>query len=148
MKHLLTLLAFLYIQVSISQGKVSQFYLLDENPIINSDEVGTLHYIISIKSKDSTFKYDSYKFIIPNKIGFDKYDNLNNMEKSIVIDNLEYTNICNLKDFTPCELHNLLSSKKNINLIYKKKSYQSVNYVKVPLIYNGTQKDIEMLKLN
>ncbi|QTE21308.1 hypothetical protein [Polaribacter cellanae] len=144
MKYILIIISFLSISITFGQNKKSPLYLRDYNPIINSDELGNLYYIFSIKSIDKTFNNDAYKFIVPNKIGFDKFKKLEEVENKIAIDTLSnFINVTHLKKYNPCELHKNLSIRRTIFLVYKNKYSENVF---IPLIYEGTQKNIEVLK--
>ncbi len=145
MKYLLIIITSLcIISTTLGQNEKSTLYLNDYSPIINSDEFGNLYYVLSITSIDKTFDNDAYKFIIPNKIGFNKFNKLEKIENKIAIDTISnLINVIYLKKIKPCELHENLSIRKNLFLVYKNKYSENVY---VPLIYEGTQKNIEMLQ--
>ena len=126
-----------------SQQKEKILYLKDNNPIINADENGCLHYLISIKSLNKDFNSDAYKFIIPNRVNFDKFKNLKDLENNIHLDSIHnIVNLKNLEKDEPCEIHNKLSIQKKIYLVYKTNN----KYVYIPIVYKGTQKNIESMK--
>ncbi len=135
--------------------KKDTLYIYEESPIINADYEGKLHYFITFKSQESTFNVDSYKFIIPNKAEFDKRISLNKLGKVIALETLEYIEKTKLSVIKPCELHNFFSIKKKIYLVRKKiiknhsdNSGNKVNFMIYPLLYKGTEKDTELLKLD
>ncbi|MCP9201480.1 hypothetical protein MKO06_16340 [Gramella sp. GC03-9] len=118
--------------------------IYDVDGFVNSDENGLFHYIISLKSKDSLFTSDGYKFIIDNRLGFDKYADLKGIGEEVSLDSVKYLDISELSKFTNCELHNFLSLQTKIFVIFKPKD--KAQFYKYPIIYTGTQKNIEMLK--
>ena len=117
-------------------------YIYDEDPLINSDETGQLHYLIYVKSEDVQFDSDSYKFIVPNRTGFELHQNLDEMEEEIDIDSIDHTTMGELTAMGPCELHQKLSLSPKKYLVYKKNG----TFVRIPIIYKGTEKNMEMLK--
>lgn len=145
-KKLFYLLVFSICFESYSQGKTLLIY--DKTPSINIGTKGKAFYLISFKSRDKRFDTNSYKFIISNKDGFETYKPLNKVGKVVALDTLDYLNLKELRAKPPWELHNFLSLKKNIYLIVKKQNVNSENtiFLRYPLIYKGTQKNLEMLK--
>lgn len=127
--------------------------IYDEGGFFNSDEQGEFHYLISIKSRDSLFKSDGYKFLINNRIGFDEYSSLQEVGKVISLDTLDLIKKTVLAKFTNCDLHNLLSAQDQIFVILseKRKNHSSgvleTTYRRYPVHYMGTQKNIEMMKM-
>lgn len=141
----------LVLLLSISQISYSQLepdnplIILDDNGFVNSDEKGQLYYLISIKSSDTLFDRDGYNFILNNRRGFEEYAALKELGEKVSIDTLNYVTIPDLTDFSNCELHNYFSLKKEIYVIFKNKN-NSI-FSKYPIIYTGTQKNVEMLKM-
>ena len=147
MRIKLHLLLFLSISlVSYSQvEKEDTLIILDENGFVNSDEKGQLYYLISMKSRDTLFDRDGYNFILNNRRGFEEYASLNEMGEKVSLVTQNYLKITDLAQFSNCELHNFLSLKKEIYVILKNK--KNSTYWKYPVLYTGTQKNVEMLKM-
>lgn len=144
----LTFSSNLFAQIDVEKQQVLVIY--DENGFVNSDELGLFHYLISVKSKDSLFKRDGYKFVINNQTGFEKYADLEEIGEEVSLATLEYIEISDLANLTNCELHNYLSRQKKIYVIFNdnKNSFGGIDsYRKYPVIYEGTQKNLEMLKM-
>ncbi len=143
MKLFITLILTLYSLILFSQKKET-LYILDNKRIINSDEHRQLHYLFSIKSKNKKFNNDAYLFTIPNQVSFDNFKDIEDLEKEVKLDTIQ--NVVDLRKLgkkKPCDLHDFLSLK-NIFLVYKKRSMSRM--VCLPLIYEGTQKNAEMMK--
>jgi len=141
---LILLLSISLVSYSQIEKEVSLF-ILDENGFVNSDEKGQLYYLVSMKSRDTLFDRDGYNFILNNRRGFEEYASLNEMGAKVSLDTLNYVKISDLAHFSNCELHNYLSLKKEIYVIFKNKKDSS--YWRYPVIYTGTQKNVEMLKM-
>jgi len=127
--------------------------IFDKKARIVSDEDGKLFYYLSIKSENPDFEFDTYKFIIPNQIGFDEYENVNKLKRKVSIDSLEISEPKELSKISNCELHNNLSKKSMIYLIYETelKNYSNgkkymENFI-YPIIYQGTEKNIQILDM-
>ena len=130
-----------YSQVISNDGTL---YIYDESPNIYTKYNGEPHYYISIKSKDSLFNYDSYKFIIKSKqIDFDKYEGAESFKEEVSMDTIKFNNLDTFKGLKPWEIHEFLSQNKNIKIIMKKGS----SSFSLPIIYKGTEKDIKLLKM-
>ncbi|UJH92096.1 hypothetical protein LZ575_05710 [Antarcticibacterium sp. 1MA-6-2] len=134
-----------------SKQKTTELNIYDKDGVVNSDEQGLFHYLISIKSKDTLFQRDGYKFIIDNRKGFNEYVNLEEVGQKFSMDTIKCLTISDLEKFSACELHNFLSSKKSIFLTLGPKNKNSSGerrkiYTRYPLIYKGTQKNIEMME--
>jgi hypothetical protein len=127
-------------QIKSNNGIV---YIYDESPTIYTKYNGEPHYYISIKSKNPLFNLDSYKFIIKSKqIGFDKYEGAESYKKEINIDTIKVNNLDSFKSIKPWQIHEFLSQNKNIKIIMKKGG----STFSLPLLYKGTEKDINLLK--
>src|SRR5690606_32305579 len=85
MKSKYLLILILYSGICLAQQTNAIQYIYDEDPLINSDETGQLHYLIYVESEDVQFNSDSYKFIVPNRTGFEQYKNLDRMEEEIAL---------------------------------------------------------------
>ena len=149
-KKLIILLTILSVNVFVGQNDTLR--ILDKNAIISSDENGKLYYIFKIKDDNPNFEWDSFKFIIPNQKNFEEYYSLKEMQQEIDVDSIKSKNISELsKQMTNWEIHNYLSNKKKIYLIHKMKNSLSKNnytvYYSYPLIYKGTQKNLEVLNM-
>lgn len=127
---------------SYGQNNDEIFYILDKTAYISSGPKGKLYYLISIKSENGRFSSDGYKFIIPNQVGFDEYKGIKKVRKKISLDSIQFVRKKELEKYTPCDLHLLLSTKKNIFLI---RNLNSVFFC-YRIIYHGTQKNIEVLQ--
>jgi len=128
--------------------------IFDQKAKIISDEDGKLFYYLSIKSENPDFEYDTYKFIIPNQIGFDEYENVNKIKRKVRIDSMDISEPKELSKMSNCELHNNLSKKSKIYLVDEKefKNYSNgekymENFI-YPLIYQGTEKNIQILDMH
>jgi len=148
LRRITILSVLIYFKVGLAQENTLK--ILDENGIITSDFNGKLFYMFKIESENPDFKWDSYKFIIPNQKNFDEYYSVDDMKKEINIDSINTTTLKNLaKEMTNWEIHNFLSKKREVYLISKSKNkMNSKKYYSYPLIYQGTQKDIEVLNLH
>ena len=135
------------------EGKINELNIYDEDGFFNSDEQGQFHYLISIKSRDSLFKSDGYKFLVNTRIGVDEYSSLKEVGEVITLDSLDHIKKTELAKFSSCKLHNLLSAQDQIFVILteKRKNHSSgeleTTYRKYPIQYTGTQKNIEMMKM-
>lgn len=137
-KTIIILWAFFSFSISSAQNtNLKTIYIVDNKAIINPDIEGLFHYLISIKSKDDRFNYDAYKFIIPNRVGYNSYKNLKKIEKIIPEKEIKKIELNTLKKMKPYKLHEFLSLQDKIFLICKNKAYN--------IIYKGTQKNLETL---
>jgi hypothetical protein len=109
----------------------------------------------TINSKDKRFFCDYYKFSILNFMGWDEngediYLTLKELKQEVSIDSISYKT---LKSFTEnkewWQIHNELSLKKKILLVEKKvftdyyyRKKDSIKYYVLPMIYEGTRKNI------
>ncbi len=127
--------------------------IYDEDGFFNSDEQGQFHYLISIKSRDTLFESDGYKFLINNRIGFDEYSSLQEVGEVISLDTLDLIKKTELAKLASCELHKFLSSQDQIFVIIREMSTNhssgvlETTYRGYPIHYMGTQKNIEMMKM-
>tara|TARA_R100000789_G_C2944219_1_gene133032 strand:+ start:131 stop:601 length:471 start_codon:yes stop_codon:yes gene_type:complete len=153
LRSIIKLIILLSFKICVAQEDTLR--ILDDNAIITSDINGKLYYLFKIKSKNPDFQWDSYKFIIPNQKGFDEYYSVHEMQEEVDIDSINSKAIKDLsKEMTNWEIHNFLSKKRKIYLINNKKPNRVNNklnskiYYSYPLIYQGTQKNIEVLNLH
>ena len=119
-------------------------YIYDSNPIINSDEIGNLHYILSVNNDKS--ESDAYKFIIPNRVGLNKYLGLGKIGKDVSIDTLKYLEKKNFQKESLVKIHNFFSYHKKMYLI-RPKTKSSDKHIIYPLSYKGTEKNLHIMKL-
>lgn len=131
----------LFAQIKTQENTIN---IYDGNGFVNPGENGEFNYLINIKSGDTLFESDGYKFIINNRIGFEEYTDLKDLGEKISLDTLKIMTISDLAQFSSCKLHEFLSLQKEIYLILKEED--SKNYWRYLIIYKGTQKNIEMLK--
>lgn len=122
-------------------------YIKGSNDGISSDDLGQLYYTMIFKSKDSISTTDAYKFIIPNQIGFENYSSLKQCKKKVSPKTYKTTNELRLWD--RWRLHQYLSYKTTIYLITQPagnepKENEILDAYKI--VYNGTQKNLELLK--
>lgn len=135
-----------------NEGEKQILTIYDEDGFVNSDEQGLFHYLLNIKSRDTLFESDGYKFIINNRVGFEKYQNLKEVGQNVSIDTIEYLTISDLSKFSSSELHNFLSLQNKIFLVlgttenHLSLSKIATTYIRYPIIYKGTEKNIEMMK--
>lgn len=115
--------------------------LLDEKAPISHDPNGSIHYLISLKSSNSTFQSDGYKFIIPNQKGFEEFYELKELGVVVSLDTINYKKVEELATIPPCDLHEFFSEKKEIFLLSKNNDIIK----RYRIIYKGTEKNIEML---
>jgi|GEM_PF-1653625 len=108
---------------------------------------GEATYLFSIKSKNKNFQNDAFLFSIPNQEGFETYKPLNEIVQKVDLDTLDFINLDDLTKKDPWNLHNFLSSQKKIFLVRNKSGNQE-KFVMYPLIYEGTRKNRDMLKLH
>lgn len=104
---------------------------------------GELNYLLVIKSKDTNFSADTYKFDLSKQIDFNQYAKFDNIGTIVNADEFKVKSIEDLSVLAPCVLHNKFSSYKKIYLSFKinKKSYKIVE-----ASYLGTQKNLYKLE--
>lgn len=122
--------------------KDKTIYIYEESPVIAKELNGKSHYYLTIKSKDSLFNYDSYKFILLAKqIEFDKFEPA--VGKKIDLDTIKVNRIRDFNNFKPWEIHRNFSLNKNISLVLRKGSDIKVFILK----YKGTEKNIQLMRM-
>lgn len=153
MKKILLISVFLFSQSALSQKDT--LYLLIEKPFIQGTMKTNYLFGFTINSKDKRFVCDYYKFQIPSYKGWDEkgmdiYLNLEELKEEIDIDTIDYETVQSLqKGQNWWQLHNELSLKKKIYLLEKKiypdyyyRKKDTVKYYVLPMIYEGTRKNI------
>lgn len=123
--------------------------ILDEEGFANSDLDGQLHYLISIKSKDSLFDRDAYMFTIPNRRGFEEYAGMKEIGETVQLDSLDYVTRAELAKLSSCDLHEFFSLQKRIYVIFRNEKVpgqSNETYTRYSIDYTGTQKNVEMLR--
>jgi hypothetical protein len=142
MKSILILFLLASSFFTFSQVTNEPFYLKGESSSITADEYGKLYYTIVINSQEEDFKTDAYKFEIPNKKYFENYHKLSEVRKEVDLDTITFKDEKQLSSYNPCDLHNYISSKSIVYLLYENID----GYYFVKMNYLGTQKNVEVLK--
>ncbi|HET8885302.1 MAG TPA: hypothetical protein VFM70_03015 [Salinimicrobium sp.] len=138
---LIALLIFSF-QYAVSQNDT--IYLMVEDVSIQSRIGQELSWGFLVKSHDDRFICDYYKFQIPNWMGIDEkgediFFNADQLKKGIDLDSIHFETISSfILNKKPWEIHNELSLIKEIFIIGR----QNGNYYFLPLIYEGTRKNI------
>ncbi|WP_417195299.1 hypothetical protein [Bizionia sp.] len=154
MKNIFLLLFSLYFLNSFSQ-KTDILYLMVDKPMFAFCKEQSLCYGFAVKSEDKRFLTDYYHFDIVNLKGIDslgntKYYTLKEIRKAVSPDSIDFVSISDLtKNNAFWEVHNDLSLRKKIFLIEKKEGKfnsstgkYDINYYILPMIYEGTRKNI------
>lgn len=141
------LFAFLFVCMffeSNSQNnyKDNTIYIYEESPVITTELNGKSHYYLTIKSKDSSFNYDSYKFIfLAKQLEFDKFEPA--VGKKVDLDTIKINRIRDFNNLKPWEIHHNFSLNKNISLVLRKGSDIKVFTLK----YKGTEKNVQLMRM-
>ena len=90
----------------------SNFYILDEDGYLNTDEHSKIHYLFKVKRNDSIFGMDTYIFLVPNRVGFDEFLTIKELRKSIDLNSVNYVETEELSKMGSCDLHEFFSKKK------------------------------------
>lgn len=140
----------------ITQSVIAQkdtLYLFIEKPFFQYQTIKNIRVGFSIMSNDKRFVCDYYKFGVINYQGWDEkgndiYLNFNQLRKKININDINYETIKSLTNKKQWwKVHNQLSLYKKIFLVEKIENKTGsntspYNYYIMPLIYEGTRKNI------
>lgn len=151
-------ISFFIIIIGLSQNIVAQndiLYLFIEKPFFQYQTLEDITIGFTIDSKDERFVCDYYKFGVFNSSWSKEEKDVINLSlpelrKEIRIDSIHYETISSLsKDKKWWELHNDLSLRNKIFLLEKKRgklntksNVYDCKYYIIPLIYEGTRKNI------
>ncbi len=142
-KNILTFIIF-FLSINCFSQNNNALYLYDSNVNIFSQENKNLGYIFITNSKDSKFKYDSFKFYIPTFKNFEERYNLSDLlftKDKKEFHNYDFISVNSLKRKKGWEIHLYLSEYKNIYLVFESE-IESEKYNLVQIFYEGTQKDL------
>lgn len=122
--------------------KDKTIYIYEESPLITTELNGKSHYYLTIKSKDSLFNNDSYKFILfAKQIEFDKFETA--VANKIDLDTIKLNRVQDFNNFKPWIIHNDFSLSKNIKLVMKKRR----SFMVFELKYVGTEKNVGLIRM-
>lgn len=144
MKKKLFIITFLLVYINFYSQAKDTLYLYGKNVNIFQKEDKELGFIFIKKSEDCKFKFDSFKFYIPNFKNFkDRYDliELLIIKNKIDFNENKITSISSLTNKSGWDLHIFLSEFKTIYLVYDNEM-ESQKYNLIRIFYEGTQKDL------
>lgn len=147
---------FIIILFGIIQNTIAQkdtLYLFIEKPFFEYQTIKDIEIGFTVISKDKRFVCDFYKFGVINYQGWDEkgndiYLNFSQLRKKININDINYETIKTLTYKKKWwKVHNQLSLYKKIFLVEKienktESNTSLYNYYIMPLIYEGTRKNI------
>ncbi len=138
-----------YLFLSFSMQAICQesnFYILDEDGYLNTDEHSKIHYLFKVKRNDNIFGMDTYIFLVPNRVGFDEFLTSKELRKSIDLNSVNYVETKELSKMGSCDLHEFFSKKKftdtKLNVIFKTGN----RYFTYRIDYKGTAKNLNSFK--
>lgn len=128
-------------------------YLVLDKPFFQYQTIENINIGFVIESNDKRFVCDYYKFKVLNYQGWNKkgediFLSLKELRKEVNLNDINYETISSLsKNKKWWEIHDILSLKKKIYLLEKKsisgnKNKDSTQYYIMPMIYEGTRKNI------
>ncbi len=121
-------------------------YILDEDGFSNVGGFDEIIYLINIKRPKGEFDSDSYKFNVPNQVGFEEYKKFKDIRTEIDLDTISFITVDELSKKGSCELHEFFSKLKHKNAyIYSIVKIKKAFYT-FPINYKGTEKNLYMLK--
>ena len=119
-------------------------YFFIKKPIISLDENNTYSYFLVKPSADKRFKFDTYKFAIPNTKDFDDKYQLSEITQTKAKSQIPNKKIVYEMSFysqDPYLIHERFSLSKTIYLLFE--NPKDMNYYSVlKLLYQGTIKNL------
>ncbi len=128
------------------EKKNDLLYILDEDGFSNVGGFDEIIYLINIKRPKGEFGSDSYKFNVPNQVGFEEYKKFKNIRAEIDLDTISYISMDELSHKGTCELHEFFSRIKYKNAYIYSIVKIKKRYYTFPINYKGTEKNLYMLK--